>query len=889
MENEIASGVFQKFIKMSIPLRRSPFLLINDQNGLILDKNWLKQLKEEYIIIFYENDLIFRAEIEKYRLMYDLNEALERKICVVSRQDNSKIQDIVSRCGRNEVTVTPKNLLESFTKLKWHRIINILEGRVFWDNFEQLIEYRGNANEPVTQPKYYDIIISALAKTNLLNDLTPKEAFLFLYPENRAKSIQTKSPTLYERLTSKLVATDRNLAQIFEKVLESDFNHQSFPELLWLSKIIMDFGKNPKTYIRSIFPSLFTQFDVESLKFEDFGRLCDNLLSDRSLRKLCQDQLTQLETRLDNSQAAKMQFRRVSKIDGTNELEALSELIEKDQYTKINFEKTVKRVSNYLVKYPSSYLREEITIIQNSLQNHLFSHQFQEEIILIQHITNFLKLSNELEAEDIQKLNSVEMWTKIYLSKIVPFQIAYAEVESNRSFRYLTRDNRNKLKEIYTSLIWEYNQKFAKFLTKNYPIWIRDTKELILAKDFIKKIFMPEKARYRKIFIVIFDCMRWDIWELFKEKFEQKFEIKTIPALAMLPTTTIYSRSSIFSGRLPRDTLIFPNEGKPQKKKNEVRLISECLGIPSSQIDFCSQSDSDVKIDAVDKVLFSPNQVKILIFNNIDNLIHQYNGSEGNLRRLFLTTYETLIDSLIKEIEKEESSILFILSDHGFVRTTREMKVGRYKGFIHDRCIALDEGEHLTDREVIEINVKDFGIMDNNSRNVAFPIGNLSFRHSDKMTVDPLFRLRSHYCYSHGGLSLQEVLVPFSILLPRKELKIIPLSVDLSQVQGKQYIINKSTYIPIKIQNLNNSAVENIRIELIGQSTTNIPVIGSKEKIEVKMRFQPQELGRIKLIFDFEYSILSQMKKTSSYCTAKVIEDPRKVKRSVDEILDSFI
>ena len=100
----------------------------------------------------------------------------------------------------------------------------------------------------------------------------------------------------------------------------------------------------------------------------------------------------------------------------------------------------------------------------------------------------------------------------------------------------------------------EANNSFSKFITTNYLDWLRPentTKPLLSPALFTNKIF-PHINQNRPLFFILIDNMRYDQWKTISAELSGLYRVTEEDLyFSILPTSTQFSRNSIFSGLMP--------------------------------------------------------------------------------------------------------------------------------------------------------------------------------------------------------------------------------------------------------------------------------------------------------------------------------------------------
>lgn len=252
--------------------------------------------------------------------------------------------------------------------------------------------------------------------------------------------------------------------------------------------------------------------------------------------------------------------------------------------------------------------------------------------------------------------------------------------------------------------------------------------------------------------IICFDCMGFEEWNVLKEYLDdlEGIEFMVEHTLAIIPTETNFSRTTIFSGIPP---IKIPDTGlvNTVETRYEERLFKHALGqygISEHDIYYQRAASSD----GLDIVFDSLRDYEWLgiVFTFMDTLSHNSLTSKSKLVRdirefLSRSNLYLFIQKLI-----DQGFRIFFVSDHGNI-FARGNGVRASKDLVNEkarRFMIFDHRELATEYETEKTELLQF-------RNI---IGNqwLLLETQSEMN-DKLGQER----ITHGGISIEEVIVPF--------------------------------------------------------------------------------------------------------------------------------
>lgn len=340
--------------------------------------------------------------------------------------------------------------------------------------------------------------------------------------------------------------------------------------------------------------------------------------------------------------------------------------------------------------------------------------------------------------------------------------------------------------EIFKMQEIEANNSFSKFVEKNYLSWLdnRNTDELVLSPTLFSKKIFPRISANRPLFFILIDNLRFDHWKIISAELGGLYRIVEEDIyFSILPTATQYSRNSIFAGLMPSQIAdampqFWINDDEEEGKNNfEEELFMNQLARKGLKYKWSynkiSSGAEGKKVNEKIRQMLE-NDINILVYNFVDILSHA-RTEIGLIRDLAEDepAYRSLIRSwfihsslfeLLKTLSSHRIRILFS-TDHGTIRVQNPVKVvgdkktssnlryknGRNLDYIPDEVFEIKNPEkaflpktNLTSKYIFARN-KDFLVYQNNYNYYAGYYKNT---------------------FQHGGISLQEMLLPVAVLEP---------------------------------------------------------------------------------------------------------------------------
>lgn len=373
---------------------------------------------------------------------------------------------------------------------------------------------------------------------------------------------------------------------------------------------------------------------------------------------------------------------------------------------------------------------------------------------------------------DLMMVNSIDEWVEIYKNLI------YWELE-------LENISDTGMVEILESQKKEANSLFFKFIKSNYQDWLQDDDAPILSHTLFKKIILPEVLNSKGTLLVVIDNLRYDqfrILELTINNYYKKQEEKSY--FSILPTATQYARNAIFSGLMPLEMeKKHPNYWKNDtdeggKNLFEEEFLLEQLKRLRQNLKVGFHKITNIKNGKQLAENFNAtkeNDLTVIVYNFVDMLSHSKTEMEvikelaSDDKAYRSLTNSWFINSPLLEIIQKAQKLglkLIITTDHGTINSKVPTKV------IGDKNISSNlrykTGRSLTyeDKEVFAVK---------NPKDIMLPTLHMSssfiFAKEDYFFAYP--NNYNHFVqyykntYQHGGISLEEMIIPCAIFEPK--------------------------------------------------------------------------------------------------------------------------
>jgi CheY-like chemotaxis protein len=433
-------------------------------------------------------------------------------------------------------------------------------------------------------------------------------------------------------------------------------------------------------------------------------------------------------------------------------------MITKSEEEHIMEEAIGSKIADYLIK-PVNPNQILLSIKKNLDQGKLVSQKtnsnYQQE---------FRQLGNQLNSR-----MDADEWRELY-AKLIFWELELEKIEDAG------------MREILEMQKKEANNLFARFIENNYLDWLNGTEDAPQMLHTLIKDKIAPTIGSEKLFVLVIDNLRFDQWKVLQPIFTKYFNQESEEMIfSILPTATHYARNAFFAGLMPSEIeKKFPNlwlneEDEGGKNMHEKELLEANLKRLGKNVKWSYNKITN--LDAGRKLLDNMNQLKendvnFIVYNFVDMLSHartemevirELADDEAAYRSLTLSWFEhSALSEIVKKIA-DFGAKLIITTDHGTVKVTNPVKITGERNTNTNLRYKVGRGLSYNKKEVFQVAHPEEAFLPKNKLSSEFVFA----READFFVYPNNYNHFVNYygqTFQHGGISLEEMLIPFVVL-----------------------------------------------------------------------------------------------------------------------------
>jgi hypothetical protein len=308
---------------------------------------------------------------------------------------------------------------------------------------------------------------------------------------------------------------------------------------------------------------------------------------------------------------------------------------------------------------------------------------------------------------------------------------------------------------------------------------------VMMSPDVMKQAVFPLLDQGEKVLFLVIDNFRYDQWKIIQPLLSDIYTIREEKQyMSILPTATQYARNAIFSGLLPLQIQqMYPQywveEGDEESKNQyEKELVQTLLDRyrRKDTFSYWKVNESDYCERVIRQLKNIQTPLNIVVLNFIDMLSHSRTESkmmrelahdEAAYRSLTLSWFKhSPIHELLQKAAAEGFTLV-LTTDHGTTRVKNPVQILADKNTNTNIRYKVGKALNCSSKNVIIIDQpKRVGLpCPNVSSSYMFCTGNDFFAYPNQ------FNYYAQYyrdTFQHGGVSLEEMIIPLVTLSPKE-------------------------------------------------------------------------------------------------------------------------
>lgn len=372
---------------------------------------------------------------------------------------------------------------------------------------------------------------------------------------------------------------------------------------------------------------------------------------------------------------------------------------------------------------------------------------------------------------DLSQTNTLADWIEMYK------QLIYWELELDK----LENEGMNEILSIQKQ---EANNLFANFIANNYRNWLNGIGDApILSHNVLNKKLFPTIKKGKPLFLIVIDNLRYDQWRMIQPVVENHFRVDEEDLFfSILPTATQFARNALFAGLMPSEIKRrYPDkwiEDTDEEGKNlyEEQFFAEHLkraglgDLKMSYTKVTNHANAKKMVESLNHMM--QHDINAIVYNFVDALSHakteaelikELASNDKGYRSLTLSWFKNSpLYDLIRGLAGKNVQVV-ITTDHGTINVKEASKLIGERNISTNLRYKAGKNMSYNNREVFAITKpEDFHLPKNHiNAHYVFAKGEYFFAYPNNYNH---FVRYYRDTYQHGGVSMEEMIIPMVFL-----------------------------------------------------------------------------------------------------------------------------
>ncbi len=330
----------------------------------------------------------------------------------------------------------------------------------------------------------------------------------------------------------------------------------------------------------------------------------------------------------------------------------------------------------------------------------------------------------------------------------------------------------------------EWNNEFTKYIENNYVGWLHSDNRPLLSPDVTGKHVIPRLKKKEKVLFVVVDCMRLDQWMMIEPLLAEFYNIKREMYFSTLPSATPFARNALFAGMFPDDIhKTYPDNYSQEEEgslnRNEGKFFADNLarnGVRPNRVCYEKVYDNTEGEALAKRVAdFFDCPIVSIVFNFLDILAHKRStniilkeiaGTDAAFRSLLMGWFvHSPLFAILKAFAKQDFTVI-VTSDHGSILCQRGTMAHGKRSTSTNLRYKYGDNLNSDPKDSFMVKKPDQWRLPMMSLATSYIIAKEDFYFVYPNRYNEMVR-QFQNSFQHGGVSLEEMVVPLAIMTPR--------------------------------------------------------------------------------------------------------------------------